>query len=81
MPAAKIYRPVSLLFIVAEIFERFLNSKMFDDLENCDLFLIDFQYSFRSSCQNSTLLTVVVGRIARAFSMSGAIQDVARNIC
>ena len=50
MPAAKIYPPVSLLFIVAEIFENFLNSKMFDDLENCDLFLIDFQYSFRSSC-------------------------------
>ena len=50
MAAAKIYPPVSLLFIVAEIFENFLNSKMFDDLENCDLFLIDFQYSFRSSC-------------------------------
>ena len=45
---AKNYRPVSLLSVVSEVFEKLVNNRIVDSLEECDLFL-DFQYEFRSS--------------------------------
>ena len=45
---AKNYRPVSLLSVVSEVFEKLVNIRIVDHLENCDLFS-DFQYGFRSS--------------------------------
>ena len=45
---AKNYRPVSLLSVVSKVFEKLVNNKIVDHLENCGLFS-DFQYGFRSS--------------------------------
>ena len=45
---AKNYRPVSLLSVVSKVFEKLVNNRIVDHLENCGLFS-DFQYSFRSS--------------------------------
>ena len=50
-----------------------------DHLEKCGLFS-DFQCGFRSSRSTSDLLTVVPGRIARAFNRSGATRAVALDI-
>ena len=44
---AKIYRPVSLLFVVSKVFEKLANNRIIDHLEKCGLFS-DFQYGFRS---------------------------------
>ena len=76
---AKNYRPVSLLSVVSKVFEKLLNNRIVDHLENCGLFS-DFQYSFRSSRSTADLLTVVSDRIARAFNRSGATRAVALNI-
>ena len=45
---AKNYRPVSLLSVVSNVFEKLVNNSIVDHLEKCDLFS-DFQYGFRSS--------------------------------
>ena len=45
---AKKYRPVSLLSVVSKVFEKLVNNRIVDHLENCGLFS-DFQYGFRSS--------------------------------
>ena len=45
---AKIYRPVSFLSVVSKVFEKFVNNRIVDHLEKCDLFY-NFQYDFRSS--------------------------------
>ena len=45
---AKNYRPVSLLSVVSEVFEKRVNDRIADHLEKCGLFS-DFQYGFRSS--------------------------------
>ena len=45
---AKNYCPVSLLSVVSKIFEKLINNRIVDHLEECDLFT-DFQYGFRSS--------------------------------
>ena len=45
---AKKYRPVSLLSVVSEVFEKLVNNRIVDDLEKCGLFP-DFQYGFRSA--------------------------------
>ena len=37
---AKIYRPVSLLFVVSKVFEKLVNNRIVDHLEKCGLFLI-----------------------------------------
>ena len=66
---AKNYRPVGLLSVVSKIFEKLLNNRIFDYLENCSLFS-DFQYGFRSSRSTADLLTVASDRIARAFNRS-----------
>ena len=45
---AKNYHPVSLLSVVSKGFEKLVNNRIVDHLENCGLFS-DFQYGFRSS--------------------------------
>ena len=68
---ARNYRPVSLLSVVSKIFEKLVNNRIVDHLENCGLFS-DFQYGFRSSRSTADLLTVVSDRISRALNRSGA---------
>ena len=75
---AKNYRPVSLLS-VSNVFEKLVNNRIVDHLENCGLFS-HFQCDFRSPRSTADLLTVVSGRIARAFSRSGATRAVALDI-
>ena len=48
-------RPVSLLSVVSEVFEKLVNDKLFDHLKKCGLFS-DFQYGFRSSLSTVDLL-------------------------
>ena len=36
---ARNYRPVSLLYVVSKVFEKRVNNRIFDHLENCVLFL------------------------------------------
>ena len=67
---AKIYHPVSLLSLSSKVFEKFVNSRIVDQLEKCGLFS-DFQHGFRSS-RSTADLTVISDRIARAFNRSGA---------
>ena len=76
---AKNYLPVSLLPVVSKVFEKLVNKKIVDHLENCGLFS-DFQYGFRSFRSTADLLTVVSDRIARVFNRSGATQAVALDI-
>ena len=76
---AKNYRPVNLLYVVSKVFEKLVNNRIFNHLENFGLFS-DFQYGFRSSRSTSDLLTVVSDRIARAFNRSGATRTVALDI-
>ena len=45
---AKKYHPVSLISVVSKVFEKLVNNRIVDHLENCGLFS-DFQYGFRSS--------------------------------
>ena len=45
---AKNYCPVSLLSVISKVFEKLVNNRIVDHLENCGLFS-DFQYGFRSS--------------------------------
>ena len=56
---AKNYHPVSLLSVVNKVFEKLVNNRIVDHLENCGLFS-DSQYGFRSSRSTEDLLTVVV---------------------
>ena len=56
---AKNYRPVSLLSVVSQVFEKLVNNRIVDHLEKCGLFS-DFQLcGFRSSRSTAYLLTVV----------------------
>ena len=76
---AKNCHPVGLLSVVSKVFEKLVNNRIIDHLDNCGLFS-DFQYSFRFSRSTTDLLTVVSDRIARAFNRSGATQAVALDI-
>ena len=76
---AKNYRPVSLLSVVGKVFEKFVNNRIVDHLENCGLFS-DFQYGFGSSRSSADLLTVVSDEIVRVFNRSGANRAEARDI-
>ena len=76
---ARNYRPVSLLSVVSKVFEKLVNNRIVDHLENCCLFS-DFQYGFRSSRSTADLLPVVSDRIARAFNRSGATRSAALDI-
>ena len=77
--AAKKYRPVSLLSVVSKVFEKLVNNRIVDHLENCGLFS-DFQYGFRSSRSTAELVTVVSDRIARAFNRAGATRALVLDI-
>ena len=57
--------------MVSKVFEKLINNRIVDHVENCGLFS-DFQYGFRSSQSTANLLTVVSDRIARAFNRAGA---------
>ena len=76
---AKNYRPVSLHSVVSKVFEKLLNNRIADHLENCGLFSY-FQFGFRSSQSTADLLTVVSDRIAKAFNRSRATRPVALDI-
>ena len=76
---AKNYCPVILLSVVSTVFEKLVNNRTVDHLENCGLFS-DFQHGFRSSQMTVDLLTVVPDRIARALIRSGAAEAVALDI-
>ena len=76
---AKSYCPVTLLSVVSKVFEKLVNNRIVDHLENCGLFS-DIQYGFRFSRSTADLLTVVSDRIARAFNRSGATRAVALDI-
>ena len=76
---AKIYHLVSLLSVVSKVFEKLVNNRIVDHLENCGLFS-DFQCGFRSSRSTGDLLTVVSDRIDRVFNRSGATRAVALDI-
>ena len=76
---AKNYHPVSLLSVVSKVFEKLVNNRTVDHLENCGFFS-DSQYGFRSCQSTADLLAVVSDRIARAFNRSGATRAVALNI-
>ena len=67
----KNYCPVSLLSVVSKVFEKLANNRIVDNLEKCGHFS-DSQYGFRFSRPTAGLLTVVSGRIARAFNRSWA---------
>ena len=76
---AKNYRAVSLLSVVSKVFEKLVNNRIVDHIENRGRFS-DFQYGFRSYRLTADLVTVVSDRIARAFNRSGATQAVALDI-
>ena len=56
---AKNYCPVSLIFVVSKVFEKPVNNRIADHLENCGLFS-DFQYGFRSSRSTTDLLNCCI---------------------
>ena len=78
---SKNYCPVSLLSVVNKVFQKLVNKRIVDHLENCGLFS-DFQYGFRSSRSTADLLTELLSsdRIAKAFNRSGATRAVAPDI-
>ena len=57
--------------MVSEVFEKLVNNKLIDHLENF-FFFSDFQYVCRSSQSTVYLQTVVSDRIAKAFKRCGA---------
>ena len=79
MSASKNYCPVSLFSVVSKVFEKLVNNRIVNHLENCSFFS-DFQYGSRSFRSTADLLIVVSDRIARAFKRSGAIRAVALDI-
>ena len=68
-----------LLSVVSKVFEKLVNNRIVDHLEECGLFS-DFRYGFRSTRSTADLLTVVSDRTARAFNRSGATRAVALDI-
>ena len=76
---AKNYHPVSLLFLVSNVFEKLVNNRILDHLQICGIFS-DFQYDFRTSGSTADLFTVVSDSIARTFNKSGATPAVALDI-
>ena len=65
--------------MVIKAFEKLVNNRIVDHLEECGFFS-DCQYGFRSSRSTGDLLTVVSDRIARAFNRSVATRAVALDI-
>ena len=54
---------LDFVFVFCEIFEKFVNDRLFDHLQSCGL--SDSQYGTRSSQSTAYLLTVVSDKIAR----------------
>ena len=75
----KTTRPVSLLSVVSDVFEKLVNNRIIDHPQKCSLFS-GFQYGFRSSQSTGDLFTVASDRIATAFNRSGATRAVALDI-
>ena len=65
--------------MVSKVFEKLVNNRIVDHLDNCGLFS-DFQYGFRSSRSTADLLTVVSDKIIRAFNRSGTTRSVVLDI-
>ena len=59
--------------------KKVVNDRIVDHLEKFSIFP-DFHHGFKSSWSTADLLTVVSGRLARAFSRSGATGAVALDI-
>ena len=72
----KNYHLISLVSVVSKVFEKLVNNRLVNHLENCGLFS-DFQYGSRFPRSAADLLTVVSDRIARAFNWSGATRAMA----
>ena len=70
--ATKNYCPVSLLYVVSKVFEKFVNKKI-DHLVKCGLFS-DFQYGSRSSWSTADLFTVVSDRILGLLTGLGLLE-------
>ena len=64
--------------MVSKVFEKLVNNRIVDHLENYDLFY--FQYGFRFSRSTADLLTVVSDGSAGAFNRSEATRAVALDI-
>ena len=64
---AKNYFPFSLLPAANKIFEKLVNKRSVDHLEENGLFS-DFHYGFRSFRSTTDLLTIVSHRIAMVFN-------------
>ena len=75
----KNYRPVSLLSVVSNVFEKLANNRTADYLEKCSHFS-DFQNGLRSSRSTVDLLTVASDRIVKALNRSEATGVVALDI-
>ena len=72
-------KTTALLVFFLRVFEKLVNIRIVDNLENCGLFS-DLQYGFRSLQSTGDLLTVVSDRTARAFNRSEATRAVALDI-
>ena len=70
---------VFFIWLVKFLRNYFVNNKIVDQLEKCDLFS-DFQYGLRSYWSTADLLRVVSSRIARDFNRCGATGAVALDI-
>ena len=75
----KNYRPVSLLSVVSNVFEKLPNNRTADYLEKCSHFS-DFQNGLKSSRSTVDLLTVASDRIVKALNRSEATGVVALDI-
>ena len=73
---AENYHPVS---VISKVFEKLVNNRIVDLLENCGLFLISSMVLGLLD-QLQVVLTVVSDRTARAFNNSRATQAVALDI-
>ena len=70
---AKNYRPVGLLSVVGEVFEKHVNNRLLSIVSY-------FQYGFRSSQSTADLLIAASDRIARTFNRPSVTRAVARDI-
>ena len=68
--AAKNYCWVNLLSVFIKVFEKLVNKRLVDHLEECSFFS-DFQYGFRSTAD---LLTVVSDRILGLSTVLGQLE-------
>ena len=76
---ARKYRLVSLLSVDSKAFEKLVNVKLVDHLENC-VFLSYFLCGFRSSRPAADVLTVVSDTTVMAFDSSGTTRAVPLDI-